>query len=797
MSDYLDPNNEELLKDFFAEAYQQVDTIEQNLLVLENDPSNRDAIDEIFRAAHTLKGGAATVQMDELAEFTHVVEDVLDDVRSGKVEINSERVDLLLSALDIIKSMLSSREQGDVYSEDISSVVDALKAMKGEPAEEKQEGKKKKKEDKKNTEDKEEQVTGLAVTEEELRELLDAVPRSNNLYKVDISFDPDNVMNSVGGIQGFAMLKALGSVLKTEPEFEKLYEDEFFPVVTYYVSSPLSVEEFKGKAVLPSDVALSIDVVKVSADALKASSSKEKQTSDTSNKEKTESAEKEVYSKTEQEPEEKETEETIESINNQIAKTVERKQTPTKKSAAVESILRVDSRRIDALLNLVSESVINKATFNQISVQFSESFTQFQTLQSLMTDKLRTFIDDVIEISRSPDVISMSDKQLKRMLSEKYAELFTMFDPVESEFKDILSKYRETTQQLNRITGEMQEAVMRIRMVPISQIFSRFPRLVRDLSRSLEKNINLIIEGQDTELDKSVIEDLLDPLIHCVRNSVDHGIETPTERKKIGKSPEGTIVLRAKNEGNLIVIEIIDDGKGIDVDAVRKRAIDRGLIHPNKVLSQVEAFNLIFEPGFSTAKKVTNVSGRGVGLDVVKKQIEKLNGSISVWSEKGAGTHFTIKLPLTLAIIQGLMVEVGKERYAIPVTSVIDCHRIKPDEIRFIDGYEVFDVRDDVVSLLRLNRLFKIDTDEQRDYLFVVIVGNEDKKMGIIVDSIIGEEDVVIKPLKDHFVNSPGIAGANITGEGTVSLIIDVPQLLELGLKREREARKKRETSII
>ncbi|THB62640.1 MAG: chemotaxis protein CheA, partial [Spirochaetaceae bacterium] len=351
-------------------------------------------------------------------------------------------------------------------------------------------------------------------------------------------------------------------------------------------------------------------------------------------------------------------------------------------------------------------------------------------------------------------------------------------------------------QNLGRITSELQEGVMRIRMVPIGQIFSRFPRLVRDLSRTLNKKINLEIEGEDTELDKSVIEDLLDPLIHCVRNSIDHGIESPELRAESGKPQEGNVKLRASNEGNTILIEVSDDGMGIDVDAVRKKAIDRGVIHPNKVLSDVEAYNLIFEPGFSTARKITNVSGRGVGLDVVRKQIEKLNGSVSVQSSKGHGTKFIIKIPLTLAIIQGLLVRVGPELYAIPITSVIDSHRIRPSDIKMIDNYEVFNVREDVVSLLRLNRLFKINSSEDKNYFFVVIVGSGDKRMGLVVDQLIGEEDVVIKPLRDHYTNVPGIAGANITGDGTVSLIIDVSQLLDLGMRQEKELRNIRTTRI-
>ena len=461
----------------------------------------------------------------------------------------------------------------------------------------------------------------------------------------------------------------------------------------------------------------------------------------------------------------------------------------------MSSVLRVDSARIDNLLNLVSETVINKATFNQISTAFAESLTSFQAADARHRELLKELFDSL------PDYLQQiengkSVSAVKKEILSRFGEVYNTFDTFYGDFKSTVGKFRSTAQNLGRITGELQEGVMRIRMVPISQIFSRFPRLVRDLSKSLQKQVYLDIQGEDTELDKSVIEDLLDPLIHAVRNSIDHGIESPAERREAGKAEQGTLSLRASNEGNMIIIEIEDDGKGIDVQGIQRKAVERGVIHRNKTLSDVEAFNLIFDPGFSTAAKITNVSGRGVGLDVVKRQIERLNGSVTVWSEMGVGTRFTVKIPLTLAIIQGLLVRVGAEMYAIPITSVLDSHRIKPSDIKLIDNYEVFNVRDDVVSLLRLNRLFGIETDENREYLFVVIVGSGDKKMGLVVDSLIGEEDVVIKPLRDHYTNAPGIAGANITGDGTVSLIIDVGQLLELGLKHEAEQRRRRETTI-
>ena len=378
-------------------------------------------------------------------------------------------------------------------------------------------------------------------------------------------------------------------------------------------------------------------------------------------------------------------------------------------------------------------------------------------------------------------------------MRDDFKSVMDYFDSFESDFKVSSAKFRSSTQNLGRITGELQEGVMKIRMVAVNQIFSRFPRVVRDLSRDLNKHINLVIEGEETELDKSIVEDLLDPIMHCVRNSVDHGIENPQDRTAAGKSPEGTLLLKANNEGNMIVIDIVDDGKGIDVERVRAKAIERGIIHPDKLLSDQEAFNLIFEAGFSTADKISNVSGRGVGLDVVKTQIEKINGTVLVTSEHGKGTKFSIRLPLTLAIIQGLLVRVGKEVYSIPIASVIESHRVKTVDIKTIDNYEVLNVRNEIISVLRLDRLFNIPTKAAGENCFIVIVGTADKKIGVMVDALIGEEDVVIKPLRDQYTNSPGIAGASILGDGSVSLIIDVNELLALGVRLEVDSRQLQE----
>ena len=470
-----------------------------------------------------------------------------------------------------------------------------------------------------------------------------------------------------------------------------------------------------------------------------------------------------------------------------VAKAVAEKAEVKKEPAAHAqqgSVLRVDSKRIDNLLNLVSEAVIVKASFNQLAIQSANQLATLQSIESQYKERLHSLFDSIPEYaSRLNEGANLND--IKKSIQEEYGSLNSIFEAYDSDTKGITAKFRSYTQQLGTISSELQEGVMKIRMVPINQIFSRFPRVVRDLQRDLNKKINLVIEGEDTELDKSVVEDLLDPIMHCVRNSVDHGIEMPDVRAKAGKDETGTVLLKASNEGNQIVIEIKDDGAGIDVEKVKAKAIQKGLIHPDKNITDQDAYQLIMQPGFSTADKISNISGRGVGLDVVKTMITNLKGTISVSSVKGQGTTFTIKLPLTLAIIQGLLIRVGKEIYSIPIANVIESQCINIDEIQHIDNYEILNVRNEVISVLRLSRLFNIPEPEDVKECYIVIVGTQEKKIGVMVDTLIGEEDVVIKPLKDKFTESPGIAGASILGDGSVSLIIDVSQLLELGVRQE------------
>ncbi len=785
MSDYLDVNNEELLKDFFAEAEQQIENFESNILVIENDPANHEAIDEIFRAAHTLKGNSATVEMSELSEFTHRVEDLLDELRSDTIKVTEPVVDILFDSVDVIKDMLEARQNGSIYDKNTDDLVTSIKSFIPDKKNKKikipEAVKKQVAPVIQNIPKSVSENTGtMIVSAVEYAELKDACSGNQKLWGVAVTFDETNPMNSVGGIQVFSALKAVGSVLKTDPDFDVLYEDEFHQNVVYYLASDKTQDEIEDVSFL-SDVTLSTDaqILKSgehsNAEVLAAPVAVSNQVSVSTA------------------PVAEKIEESKESVDDSTPKNEPVHEQEHKKTATTKvqsgSLLRVDSRRIDYLLNLVSETVITKASFNQIGMQMADLQVELQKLNSVYKEKMNSFLEEIPKYLADIQE-GLPIKDIKAKFIEDFKSVSTPFDAFTSNYKSVSVKYRSSTQNLGRITSELQEGVMKIRMVPISHIFSRFSRVVRDLQKNLGKKMSLVLEGEETELDKSVIEDLFDPIMHCVRNSADHGIESPEERIAAGKPESGTITLSAANEGNMIIIEIIDDGAGIDVKKVREKAVSKGLISPNKVLSDQEAYQLIFHPGFSTSDKISSVSGRGVGLDVVKTMIDKLNGTVSVSSTSGSGSKFTIKLPLTLAIIQGLLVQVGREIYSIPIASVIESQRIKKEEINTIDNYEVLNVRNEVISILRLSRLFNIKEQNNSEYCFIVIVGSQDKKIGIMVDSLVGEEDVVIKPLRDQFTNSPGIAGASILGDGSVSLIIDVSQLLELGVRQELEAQK-------
>ncbi len=355
----------------------------------------------------------------------------------------------------------------------------------------------------------------------------------------------------------------------------------------------------------------------------------------------------------------------------------------------------------------------------------------------------------------------------------------------EHEGEGILDNLQQSSSQINLITTELHVAIMKMRMLQVGHVFNKFPRVVRDLSRDLSKKIDLEISGEETELDKSVIEEINDPLVHLIRNSVDHGIELPEDRVKSGKPERGIIKLSAYQIGNNIIIEVADDGKGMNIEVIKQKAIERGLTTSETAeeLSRKEILNFIFQPGFSTAAKTTNVSGRGVGMDVVRTNIEKLKGTIELSSEEGKGSLVTIRLPLTLAIIQGLLVESENDIFAIPLTSVIETVVISPDQIKYINQKKVVKHRDTILPLVDLTEALFNKSPEKRDRLRVVVVGLAEKKLGLIVESLLGQEEVVIKSMGEYLGNTPGVAGATIMGDGRVRLILDLASLFDLVLK--------------
>ncbi|MEM9423567.1 MAG: chemotaxis protein CheA [Spirochaetota bacterium] len=787
MSDYLDPENEELLKDFFIEAEMQVEIMERTILAIENDPQDQDSVDELFRAAHTLKGGAYTVQMDELAAFTHKVEDLLDEVRQSKLEINPEIVNALLHAIDIVKTMLAERVAGAVYTQDIRVLEERLLGyIKGTAAQavERQTLDLPPKERQEKAQNSEKLPAPL--TRAEYDDL--GAQSVGNVYRVRVQFDESNPMNTIGGVQEFARLKDLGTLWLTHPDFEELYEDNFFEYVDFFLESESEPREILRYAVLP-DVTLDIEV-----DSLEESMIEVLPQGYFPQGYVPEGYVSELLPDS---PEAGPPEERADFPKGDLPEgnTPQPVAEPLRKvrRESHSSVLRVESRRIDEILNLVSEAVINRATFKQIYDDLAELSGEMRVAHFTAREQLSRMVE---EFARHTSDAGETARSVRKKLQSQASRIHTLFDPLENQLKTILSQFGNSATNLARNTNDLHEAVLSMRMVPINQVFSRFPRLVRDLSHSLDKKVELLLEGQETEIDKSVAEELLDPLMHCLRNSMDHGIENKEERKRNGKSEVGRLKLSAVHEGNNVIIEIADDGAGISREAVLQKAIANGLVEPEQVLSEQEVYQLIFEPGFSTAEEVSNISGRGVGLDVVKRQIEKLNGVLSVFSEPGKGSRFSIRLPLTLAIIQALLVRVRGEVYAIPITAVAESLRIT--DIDLIDNYEVIRLRDDVISLLRLDRIFQLEEEsaepdvEGNAYKFIVVVGTEERRVGLMVDNLIGEADVVIKPLVDRYTHSPGVAGATILGDGTVSLILDVSQLLDLGIRYERFAREQK-----
>lgn len=736
--------SQELMKDFLDEAFDLLDSLEKSLLVLEKDSQNDQAINSVFRAAHTIKGGAGTVGYNEIQEFTHLLEDVLDMVRKKTVALVTEDISLLLQCRDELEKMLTAREKGSVHdTPERLNLQSQLQDIKKKSVSKVPEA------PAKNVVKSAPPVTSMDIelTNSDLSLIHEFVEQNKTVFILQYSLNESYEMKDVSGFQIYALLNDIAEIIKLKPSVQEM-ETDFYKDVTFIINTEKDETFIRDKTNL-TDMINGLKITKITPDILLELEKKNggdpkpvaaPQSSEPSSQVK--KPEQIVSAKTVSSPAESAGE-----IDMQ------------KRSVAS---LRVESWKIDELLNLLGELVITKASFTQLN-------SEFEKIGSDVKSTLKEFMSGIAKLNLQGDAEQVKDKNA--VLLEALNSLFVSFD-----------SYSESIQKLNRISTSLQENVMNMRMVPIQMVFSRFPRLIRDMAEKLDKKIDLIIEGVETEIDKGMVDDIFDPLIHILRNSVDHGIEFPKDRKVSGKPETGKIILKAIHEGDSIVIEVTDDGKGIDVDAIKSKAIENGFISKEAAdkLSQRELLGLIFIPGLSTAKQVSDLSGRGVGMDVVKKKIEEIGGNVGIATVKGKGTKMVIRLPLTLAIIQGLLIVVNDMHYVIPVASVEETVIVNLKELKEINGRLTLELRGKFMPIMSLKKYFYREEigagSDEKEYCIVAKYG--ESFIGILVNEIVGEQDIVIKSLNTKLIKSPGISAATIIGNGDIGYIIDTSQII-------------------
>lgn len=655
---------------FIEEARDHIQSLNDNMLKLEENPEDLQLINEIFRSAHTLKGMAGTMGFVNMQKLTHAMENVLAAARDGKLKINSNIMDILFKTVDALESYLDVViSTGTEGSEHNLQLVNSLNAILGKPQEE--------------VVASSEKVAGkLEYDEFVIRAIERAYAQGFNVYKIDVELDKNCLLKSARAYLVFKAVEELGEIINSKPPVQDIEDEKFDFEFSITVVSKEPLEKIRERILSISEIreAKGIEVRVGDVQA--------KQTQETA-------ATADTVQSTE----------TVKVVRDQ-------KQEGMQKTSKT---VRVDIERLDVLMNLVSELIIIKSRIEQFAKKYN-------------------------------------DRQ-----------------------------YEESIEYLERITTSLHDAVMKVRMVPVERVFSRFPRMMRDLARELKKEFELVMSGEDTEVDRTIVDELGDPLIHLLRNAADHGIEDPEERVKNGKPRSGTIKLSAYHDGNNVVIEIEDDGRGIDIEKVRKKAIEKGLLKEDQLdLSDQEIIDFLFLPSFSTKDKVTSLSGRGVGLDVVKTKIEQLGGVVEVKTEKGRGTKFTIRLPLTLAIIQALLVTVKDEIYAIPIASIREIVDVAKEEIRVVQkGKEIIVLRNQVIPIKYLHKIVGLEMDFDRKKYTVVIVKRGEKLTGIIVDRLLGQQDIVIKSLGKYLEGIRLVSGATILGDGSVAMILD-PNMLSV-----------------
>ena len=753
MDDYI----KSLLKDFFEEAFDMLDRLEQNILILDKDRNNTDAVQEIFRAVHTLKGSAGAVELFDTQKYAHRFEDLLDLIRNNEIKVDDKTVDILLKGIDILKELINSASEEKEYSGNIEEEIKNLEAFKNSKL------------GSSNSSSSESSAESLNISTDSNsggkydnlnfdNSVLDSI-RENaedgvKTKLVFVKFNAESPMKTVGGVQVYVGLKDSGDIIASVPPLQNLEGDEFYQNVIYVLETVEEDEKIINDITLPEIT----EEIKIEEFIL------------------------EEYEKFLIDKKNKEIEKSQEA---QATKSNQSKIEKDSKHERQSSFLRVESDRIDDMMNQVGELVTNKSSYEQ----YDDDLTSYgKLLGNGINDIRKYYKDSVIQILRKLEYYASKKeiKDLRNTYIDGFNEKLNDMAKMEENFKETLDKFRTSYQLLTRVTNDLQETVMKIRMLPIAQTFNRFPRLIRDLSRDLGKEVKLEMSGEETELDKSVIEVLVDPLIHIVRNAMDHGIEMPEERIRAGKPREGTISLNASHNGNLIVIKISDDGKGMSPQKIFESAVKKGLVSADAKLTERQMLEYIFAPGFSTATKVTNLSGRGVGMDVVKKSLDKINGTVGIETELGKGSTFFLRIPLTVAIIQALIVDAEKEYYAIPINSISETLKINVGDIQNLEGTEVIKIREDVINVLSVKELFKLPARYENNIksYYAVILASEEKKVALLVNNLIGEQDIVIKTLKDRVTKVEGISGATILGDGTVSFILDIQTIVGLGTKR-------------
>ena len=692
------------LEIFIDESAEHLQTLSDCIMELEKEPDNKDVINEIFRAAHSLKGMAGTMGFKRMQHLTHDMENVFQEVRSEKIQVDSQMIDLLFKCLDAIDGYLENiKATSDEGEEDneviIKELNNFLAKANGEAAAAEAAPAETEKEAAAPTDNGDHKLyLQIDLTDQERDAVMTAKDSGMHIYGMTVMIQKECLLKAARAFLVFREVEAFGEILVYRPSSQDIEDEKFEQEFSFYVASPESFDKIQNAAKNVSEI------------------------EDAVGEELTDFSPRVTETETEEKKEEKPAETKTE-VQAAPKKAPEKKKAPAKKNGvgkpATSRTVRVDIEKLDALMNQVSELIIAKNSLVSISSTEEGGFTN--------------------------------------------------------------QGFHEQIEYLERITTSLHESVMNVRMVPIETVVNRFPRMIRDLSKKLDKKMELYMTGEETELDRTVIDEIGDPLMHLLRNSADHGLESAEVRRERGKDEIGTIFLNAFQDGNNVVIEVGDDGNGIDIEKVKSKAIERGTITPEQaeVMSDKEVIDLLFLPSFSTSEKITDVSGRGVGLDVVKSKIESLGGVVECKSVLGEGSTFTIRLPLTLAIIQALMVKLGNEQYAIALGSIQTIEDIPLSDIKYVQGKEVINLRGNIIPIIRLGELLDVpDRTEPDESLIVVVIKKGDKQAGLVVDSLVGQMEIVIKSLGKYININKMISGATILGDGEVALIIDANAII-------------------